>query len=127
MAWQKLGWEGRASGLSRHKVGTKVIGGWALRFHPLFSVLNYECLRVGLLKLMVQDSGPCLSVCPSVPDWLSLCGLPKLISIYQPSLLVPFASVIALFTVSFSLYLSRLSFPLFVSLQSVPPSMGTRH
>lgn len=115
---------GKGFGVSRHEVGVKVIGGWALCFRPFFSVLS--CWSRACAT--PQAPGPrerslSLSVCQQVSSWLSPYGLPKLVSISQPSLLVPFASVTALFTVSLSLYLSQLSFPLIVSLRSVclPP------
>lgn len=100
--------------MSRQEVGTEVMGGWGSVF-PSFVPRRpqlWAAVPVWLLKPMALDSGP--SLCLSV-GCLSLHSLPKLLSLHRPFLLIPFASVTALFTVSLSLYLSQL-FPRIVSL-----------
>lgn len=119
MAWWPAAWqglscpEGRAFGESRHELGAKVTGIWGYVF-PSF-VLHPQLWGLGGHddSSPIPNSSPpvCLCVCQWVSGCLSLCGLPKLSSMYRLPLLVPFASVTALFTVSLSLYLSQLSFP----------------
>ena len=79
----------------------------SLCFHPLFSLPNCGVWASEMTQAREPGRTVLESICQWVPGWLCLCGLPQLSPVSWPSL-VPLASVTALFTVSFSIFIPAL-------------------